>query len=146
MIDNVNWERIVVVAAVHGEKFIGWVPEDVGDPKKYLEKHGAERTPITLQDVRNLVGQASPNLDANGNILGVSKLLLLMPIDMFNGPLFNHHVVPSSWYFPAENEKCKRKIEELLHHAVETEARLSAAEAGIHLAGMAAPTAIRRKQ
>lgn len=133
---DINWERLAVIVAMHGEKFMGWVPEECGDPKKYLEERGQAGRPARLQDVRNLIGQASPNVDRQGNILGIQKLLLLMPVDMLNGPLPEHNIIPSSWYFPGENgDACKKQIEELLTHAVETEARLTAAAAGLHLAG-----------
>lgn len=133
---DINWPNLVVVAATHGEKFLGWVPNDVGDPKRYLEERGRAGLPIRLQDVRNLVGQATPSVSRQGDIVGISKMLVLMPIDMLNGPLPAHNVIPSSWYFPTENgDECKKLVEDLLKQAVETEARLSAAAAGLHLAG-----------
>jgi hypothetical protein len=129
---EINWERLVVVTAVHGEKYLGWLACEDIDPKKYLEEHGQAGSPITLQDARNLVSQAQSNVDHQGNVLGVSRFLLLMPIDVLNGPLPSLQVIPSSWYFPGENgDDCKKKIGSLLSQAVEQEARLSAAAAGL---------------
>lgn len=133
---DINWSRLAVVTAIHGEKFVGWIPEEAGDPKKYLDEHGLAGKPIELQDVRLLVGQATPSIDQRGNIVGISKMLLMMPIDVMNGPMTLMHIIPSVWYLVPENEAIQKKIEDLLNNSVETEARLSAADAGLHLPGI----------
>lgn len=134
---DIDWERLVVVTAVHGERCLGWVPQEPNlDPKKYLEERGQAGLPIKLQDVRNLVSQTTPSVDTRGNIVGLSKMLMLLPIDLFNGPLRELHVIPSSWYFPGDNsDDCKKQVVDLIEQAVETETRLSATAAGLHLVG-----------
>lgn len=133
---DINWERLVVVTAIHGEKYLGWVPSEIEDPKKYLDEHGWETRPVVLTDVRNLIGQASPNVSPQGKLLGFSKVMLLMPLDLLDGPIARYHILPSAWYFPGEHgDDCKKHVEELLHQAVENEAQMSARSAGLHLAG-----------
>jgi hypothetical protein len=134
---DINWERLVVVVALHGEKYLGWIPAELGDPKKYVEERGLEGKPIRLEDSRNLIGQASPKLDSRGNLAGFTKFMLLMPLDTLNGPMPSIYILPSSWYFPGDHgEVSRRQVEELLKHAVETEDQMKAAAAGLHLASV----------
>jgi len=136
---DLNWDRMAVVTALHGEKYLGWIPEEMGDPKKYLDENCTAGKPVVIHDARNLMGQAQPNIDARGNILGISKMLLLMPIDAMNGPLPVINVISSTWYLVPENDSVRKKFEELLNASVETEARLSASDAGIHIPGLRRP-------
>lgn len=132
---DIDWERLVVVVAIHGEKFLGWVPPECEHQEKYMKDAAQSGGPVRLLNARNLVGQCNPSVDASGNVIGIQKLLLLMPIDGHNGPLSEYYVVPSSWYFPKNTgEYGQVKISGLLEHALEMEARMTAAAAGLHVA------------
>lgn len=135
--NDINWERLVVVTAVHGEKYLGWIPLTIENPKQYLTDCAQNRLTVQLQDVRNLISQISENQR------GVSKVTLLMPIDMVEGPLEHLDVVPSSWYFPGETggDGHKKKIEDLLEFSVENETRMKAKAVGLHLTSQMPPTA-----
>lgn len=145
-IEKTDWKRLVVVTAIHGEKSLGWLPEDVEDPKAYIEGKAAKGEHIVLHEARNLVGQASPSYDpATGRLMGIGRMLLLLPFDALTGPLPTQHIIPSTWYFPGEFTHVRSKIENLLRQAVELETSLSASEAGIVQPG-AGPMAVRRLQ
>lgn len=128
---DIDWKRLVVVTATHGEKYLGYVPPEE-EPESYLDRHAEGQKPIKLLDARNLVSQVQPNINPDGRLAGMGRILLLMPIDMLKGALPVQRLIPSSWYFPFENgEYVQMKIQELLKHAEENEVRVSAAEAGI---------------
>jgi hypothetical protein len=129
--DNFDWKRLVVVTAVHGEKSLGWLPETVDDPVAHLIEHTTNKTPITLHEARNLVGQASPSYDQSGKLMGIGRMLMLLPIDALTGPLPTQYVIPSTWYFPGEFPQVRKKIEGLLRQAVELETGIAASDAGI---------------
>jgi hypothetical protein len=130
--NDIDWTRLAVVTALHGEKCLGWLQEEIEDPKAYLEEKATKGEPIILHEARNLLGQASPSYDqTTGKLLGIGRMLLLMPFDALTGPLPSLHLIPSTWYFPGEFEHVKPKVENLLRQAVELETSLAAAEAGI---------------
>jgi hypothetical protein len=124
-----DFNRIVVVTAQHGEKFLGWVPKGVV-PGEYLEKPS-----IVLHDVRLLATQQQPKLNAAQQVVGMSVLIALLQIDMFPGPVPTMHLHPSSWYFPFENPKTEKKIKQLIDAAEQNEKVNQAIEAGVHVLG-----------
>jgi hypothetical protein len=130
-----NWERMVVVTAVHGEKFMGWVPKDKGDPKKYMAEQREKNQPAILHEVRNYLTQAQPNINAAGQLAGVAKLQVLLPLDMFPAALQEMHVLASCWYFPSDNDGCKKPIQDLMENARQNEKINDAIAAGITPAG-----------
>lgn len=131
-----NWERLVVVTAVHGEKYMGWIPEEKGDPKKYMDDSRSNSLPIVLLEVRNYLSQAQPNVDPSGRVTGVAKMQVLLPLDMFPGALKKMSVLASAWYFPSDDPRCKKPISDLLEGARRNEKMNSAIAAGITPAGV----------
>jgi hypothetical protein len=129
-----DWDRLVVVSATHGEKFMGEIPPEENDPEEYLDHCLRTSTPVELHRVRNLISQVQPQVGARGQLEGMGRILLLMPIDMMSGPLSVMKLQVSSWYFPKDSE-CKRKIDELYAHAEKNEMAMMAQEAGLTLAG-----------
>lgn len=129
---EIQWDRLAIVTATHGEKYIGYIPKDLGDnPKAYIEDQTMHGLPVILEEVRNVIAHIQPNFSQRGEMLGMGRLILLMPIDMWTGPAARIQVRASSWYFPADNEKVKPHIEKMYRSAEENEAQLAAAEAGI---------------
>lgn len=124
--NEIKWNRIVVVTALHGEKYLGYVPGEVKTPSEYIRDRCSQRLPITLEDARTLVSQVQ--VGPRGEI---GRMLLLMPVDFWPGPIPSINIVPSSWSVPADNEQAKKQIEKLLQHAEENESRFSASEAGL---------------
>jgi hypothetical protein len=124
-----DFERIVVVAAQNGEKFLGWVPEGE-DPKKYMEQDS-----IKLHDARIVATQHQPKMNAQQQVVGVSVLVALIQVDMFPGPIPVLRLHPSTWYFPCENLTAKKQIAKLIEAAQRNETVNKAAEAGLHIPG-----------
>jgi len=133
--DKYKWDRMVVVTALHGERFHGWISEDDGDPDEYLDKCSSEGRAATLINVRNLLGQKEPQKDAMGNFVGLIPLMALMAIDMFPAAMSSYRVVPAAWYFPGKVEGAKKPMKALLDNAENQEMRNRAIAAGIHTAG-----------
>ena len=129
--DIKGWDRLVVVTAAHGEKFMGWVPEAYGDPRKYIANRREENKPILLHEVRNYLSQAQPQMGPQGQLAGVAKLQVLIPMDMFPGAIAEMHIFPSCWYFPSDNDGCKKPISDILELALQNEKINSAIAAGI---------------
>ena len=125
-----DFDRIVVVTAQHGEKFIGWVPEGE-DPAKYMES-----PTVLIKNARLLATQQQPKFDARQNVVGVSVLVAMIPIDMFPSAMPNLRVHPSSWYFPFENRETEKKIEQLLAAAERNEGINRAIDAGLSVPGV----------
>jgi hypothetical protein len=132
-VEDLDWTRLIVVTAVHGEKCLGFLPEDVGDPKKYVEDRAGQKLPITVHEARNMLGQATPGFDKEGRLIGVRTLTMLLPIDMLTGPMPEHNIIPSSWYFPGDHAHVKEKVTLLIHQAVELETRMAAEAANIRI-------------
>lgn len=132
MRDKFDWDRMVIITALHGERFHGWVPEDKGDPNEYLNACNKEGVAAELHKVRNLIGHKEPKTDQMGNFIGMATMMTLMAIDMFPGPLDIYHVIPSGWYFPGSVEGAKKPMMALLENAEQNEVRNSAIAAGIH--------------
>jgi len=132
---DMNWDRLVVITAIHGEKFQGWVPPHVEYPKEYLQDCSKNHIAAEIHNVRNLVALKDPRTDAAGNFIGMANMMSLMAIDMFPEALPIYFVIPSSWYFPGENEGAKKPMKALLENAEQNEVRNRAIAAGIHTAG-----------
>lgn len=130
-----NWEQLVVVTAVHGEKYLGWIPKDKGDPKKYMNDSRRNNVPVVLTEVRNYLSQTQPSADRAGRVTGWQKMHILLPLDMFTGPMKKMSVMASAWYFPKDNPDSARAVEELLEGARKNEAINQAVAAGITPAG-----------
>lgn len=126
-----DFERLVVVTASHGEKFLGEVP-DGKDPQDYLENES-----IILHNVRLLATQHQPKMDARQNIVGVAVLTALLQVDMFPGPVPVMRLHPSSWYFPTENEEAVNKLKQLIDRAEANETKNRAQDAGLVVPGRA---------
>ena len=124
-----DFERIVVVSAQNGEKFLGWVPKGE-DPKKYMENES-----IVLHDARLVATQHQPKMNARQEVVGVSVLVALIQVDMFAGAVPNLRLHPSTWYFPFENEATKGQIAKLIEAAERNERVNQAAEAGLYVPG-----------
>jgi len=145
--EYLQWDRLVIVCAQHGEKFLGWVPphnelEEMGceSPKDYLRRHMLNGSPAELRDVRILASQLQATPDGRGGIAAIGNLMVLMPVDMFPRGMEKHYVRVSTFYFPSDNEDCRPLVKNLLKDAIQMEARrelqkakASAAEAGIEV-------------
>ena len=136
MSDERNWDRMIVVAATHGERIHGWLRKDVDTRvtesfDMYMQACCANRTPVPIMNARNLVGQKDVRVDPQGNFLGIVPMLALMPVDMFMGPIEEYHVIPSSWYFPGRIEGARKIMDKLLEVTEANELRSRAAAAGI---------------
>lgn len=139
-----NWERLVVVTAVHGEKYLGWISKDKGDPRKYMDDSRKNNRPVVLTEVRNYLSQAQPQV-SQGRVTGMAKLQVLMPPDMFPGALKKMSVLASAWYFPSDDPSCEKPIAEMLEGARQNEKMNSAIAAGITPAGVGGmPPPLRR--
>jgi len=133
--EDLNWDRMVVVTAVHGERFHGWVPMSKGDPHEYLADCASKGRPAEIHNVRNLIGHKEPKLDAMGNFVGMASMMSLMAIDMFPEAMPTYHIIPSCWYFPTENDGAKKPMKALIDNAEQNEVRNRAIAAGITPAG-----------
>jgi hypothetical protein len=137
MSDDRNWDRMIVVTALHGERIHGWLPEHHGEHGEFnyqqdMQAAARQHEPVSIQHARNLVGSKDVKTDAQGRFLGVASMMALMPIDMFPGPMEEYQVIPSSWYFPGSMERSKKLMENLIKAAEASEMRSRAMEAGIH--------------
>lgn len=129
--NEIDWDRLVVVTATHGEKLLGFIPEHITDPHKYIEDRTYEHGPIELKNARILLAQMHPSLDPRGRPVGVAKLFLPMTIDLAVGPVSSYFLVPSSWYFPGEDKVVKKRMTEVLRQAETNESQMAAEDAGI---------------
>ena len=129
-----NWKNLVVVAARHGEKYLGWIDIRCPDPKGYIEQQVSENMPIELHQVRILASQIQTQQGPEGGIM-VGNLMLLMPIDVFPQAVEKLSVMASAWYFPSDNEDCRRPLQGLLDNARQMEVRRMAEDRGISIVG-----------
>jgi hypothetical protein len=119
--DNyLQWDRLVIVCAQHGEKFMGWVPPEVEDPRKHMLECTDKGLVCELRDVRILASQLQAIPDRSG---GISNLMVLMPVDMFPRGMQKHYIKVSTFYFPSDNEDCKHQVKALIENAIQMEAR-----------------------
>jgi hypothetical protein len=81
---EIDWERLVVVTAKHGEKFVGMLPTLDVSPKKYIEDKAYEHGPVELSGVRVLAIQTRAVADARGQPVGIQRTPLLLPMDVLN--------------------------------------------------------------
>jgi hypothetical protein len=130
---DIDFPRMVIVTASHGEKYLGFAPKTCQNPNTYIGERAQNREPIELHDVRILMGQMTARQDAKGSVTGVQTFIALMPIDMFDGPVPVFHTLVSSWYFPSENVESQRKITQLIGAAEKNEMANKAVGAGLHL-------------
>lgn len=127
--NETDWNHLIVISSLTGERYMGWIREE--DPREYVAEKAKLNEPVEVSDARLLISQVQPNIGPGGRVLGFAKMVLLMPIDVLNGPLPTHNVLASSWYFPKDTGGTRRKFEELLRQAEESEQQLSAADAGL---------------
>lgn len=123
-----DWDRAVVVTAVHGEKVLGTIPVHLvggGDPQEYIHDRVECHKPIELNDARNVLTQAVPR---EGSLV---TIMALMPIDTFSKGIDGYHLRPSAWYFPIDDDFGLSRMKMLLVQSLEGEARQRAQEAGI---------------
>lgn len=130
-----DWERLVVVTATHGEKYMGWIPKSKGDPREYMDISRQKNLPVELEEVRNYLSQIQPNTDRAGRVTSMGKMQILVPIDMFPGALKRLSVLASSWYFPSDDPNCKKPVGSILEGARRNETVNQAVAAGITPAG-----------
>jgi hypothetical protein len=129
-----NWENMVIVAARHGEKYLGWISSEEKDPRAYIEKRVEENKPVELRQVRVLASQIQTQQSPDGGMM-IGNLMILMPIDVFPQAVDKINVMASAWYFPSDNDDCKRPLQGLLDNAKQMEVRRMAAEHGISIVG-----------
>lgn len=128
---EIDHERLVIVAALHGEKFIGHTPGYIKcTPQEYMEKAAQQNKPVELYNVRSLLSQPQAKKLPSGETV-IAGFVALMPFEFMPGPAEKIWVRASTWHFPAENPRSKEKIITLLAQAEDSERKVSALEAGI---------------
>ena len=135
---EIEWEGMVVVTTMHGEKFLGWIPG--GMTREAWEKaaDASVNKTVELQNVRTMLAQitqikAQNNADPRAGKLAV--FLALMCIDAFSGPAESMKIRASTWYFPVDNPSCRKQFARLIKDAESNEMIGRANAAGIHTAG-----------
>ena len=128
-------DRMVLITAPHGERYLGVVPPRYGDIKAYVADCAQKQNPIELYQVRRFHAQSNAEVTPSGKMMGVKTFAALLPIDLFSGPMSTYYVLPAAWYFPFESPEATRKIEQLIDVAERNEQANRAAEAGIIVPG-----------
>jgi hypothetical protein len=128
---DVNFEKMVVVTAPTGEKYLGWLPKDVTFLQ--MDAAAAEGRTVTLKDVRHLLVQRMPDVGPDGQVRSMRSFMALLPVDMFPGPAPEMKVKPCTWYAPSGSNKVKKDIIDLIEAAEANELANKAAEANLVL-------------
>lgn len=129
------FEKIVIVASMHGEKFFGTLPDHVEDPDKYFSEAINQNKPVIIENVRIMLSQCGAVTRADGSMGGIQTTVALIPIDLADGPMEKIHVRPSSWYFPSEVLNIRESVTRLLKQAEDGELRNRAIRSGLSVAG-----------
>lgn len=124
---KIDYSRLIIVAALHGEKYIGHVPKGVKNAPAYMESAAKANQPVRITEVRTILSQPQvTELPTGEKIIG--GMVAILPFEFFPGPADQVWVRASSWHFPAENPGSKKKIDLMLKSAVESEAKLEQLE------------------
>jgi len=138
---EMDFDRLVIVTASHGEKYAGMVPKGK-DPQQYINNQVENRLPIELEDVRLFITHMQGTSNTKGQVVGVKAFSTMVCIDAFPGPMPKCHVVPVFWYVPAENETVLKVFREMVKKAEQNELLNRAGRSGIHVipgGGVATP-------
>ena len=132
------WSHAVVVTALHGEKYLGWIDSKEDKPRDCIELCVEESDPLLLLDVRILATQIQQGRDPKTGQMVTGNMVFLMPLDAFPSACPSLKLLISSWYFPVDEKDCLKIIQQLLVDCkrieeINTAAR-SAAAAGITIA------------
>jgi len=122
-LESIDWKRLVIVAALHGEKYIGFVPDSLGDPQEYMVRVAKNNEPMRLQDVRTILSQPQMQKLPNGQQV-IAGFVAVLPFEFNPGPAEELWVRASSWHFPVHNVESQEKIMRLMEKAVESEAQI----------------------
>ena len=135
MSKEIEWEGMVVVTTMHGEKLLGWIPE--GMEREDWEKEADESLTRStgLRNVRTMLARVTQVKSNNSRSGALAVFLALMSIDAFTGPATTMRIRASTWYFPIDNPVCKNQFEALINQAEEHETISRANAAGLHTAG-----------
>lgn len=126
--EKIDWNRLVVVAALHGEKYIGFIPEETqASPQDYMYTQARENKPVCLYHVRTLISQPQMQTLANGQQV-IAGFVAVIPFEFNPGPAEELWVRASSWHFPVNNPESQEKVQKLLDKAVESEAQIAELE------------------
>ena len=124
---KIDWDRLVIVAAMHGEKYIGFLPREVEDPDEWMRELGRTNQPVLLHHVRTILSQPQVQKLPNGQQV-IAGLVAVLPFEFNPGPAEELWVRASSWHFPIVNEKSQEKIMRLLEKAEESEVQIAELE------------------
>ena len=141
---KIDYDRLVIVASLHGEKFIGYVPPGMElSPQEYMRSAATANQPVTLHEVRTLLSQPQMRRLESGEEI-IAGFVAVLPFEFMLGATEELWVRPSSWYFPADNEDSKKEIEALLTKAELSEKKLAAVRSAME-AGLSVPTGLIRR-
>jgi len=124
---KIDWNRLVIVASMHGEKYIGFVPESRESSQDYMYTQARENRPVCLYGVRTLISQPQMQKLPNGQQV-IAGFVAVIPFEFNPGPAEELWVRASSWHFPVNNPESQAKVEKLLKRAEESEAQIAELE------------------
>ena len=131
---EINLDRVIVATAISGEKFVGTIPK--GQDLEAFAKECDNSGSMTLEEVRHLAVQLQPNTNQAGQVVGIQKLMTLVPVDVLDGPMERMRLRYATWFAVAEiSHNAKHKIQSLLVRAEKQELVSRAHASGIEMAG-----------
>lgn len=117
-----DWEKLIVATAQHGEKYIGETTLDETELTGCME----HKQPVLLRRARMLITQLQINQGPGGQVLGAGTLAFVMPVDGAQGPLERLWIDVSSFYFPKSNPVIQQALEGLINVCLAAEAKQNA--------------------
>lgn len=114
-----DWDKLIVVVAQHGEKYIGELEHQRG----YIFECMTEGRPIQLKNVRQLITQLQIRQNPNGDVMGAGTMAFIMPIDGAEGPIEEMWLDVAAFYYPKENQVTQTVLEGLLNTCMAAESQ-----------------------
>jgi len=106
---QIDWDKLVVAKDISGAQYIG----DIVSETNFT---------VVMRNVRQLETATNPQIDQRtGAVMGFSKSMALMPVDMFDGPMPELTISVASLYFPGKNKEAKRQVQNLVDTAERNE-------------------------
>lgn len=133
-----DWDKIIVAVAQHGEKYIGEWEQSPG----FIFDCMVEGRPILLKKARQLITQLQINQSPDGRVLGAGTMAFIMPIDGASGAV-DIWIDISSFYWPKENPVTQNTLEGLLNTCMAAE---SQRRSGLSVAGPADIARLRKPE
>jgi hypothetical protein len=98
-----------------------------------------ENEPVCMHNARAMLASIQTPMGPNGQPQ-IGKIILIMGVDAFEQGVPNLQTLISSWYFPADDERCYEVFLDLLRNRKEMEIQNRAAHANITIPGLRSPT------